>query len=96
MNVEMETEAMGLVEKKEIVEATEEIDIEVRVSGEFDNQLRTYIKTTATFEGGPRILNVDFTNYFIYRDDRGYERKERGGFDRYERRDDRGKRSPGK
>ena len=39
MNVEMETEVMDLVEKKEIVEATEEIDIEVRASGEFDNCL---------------------------------------------------------
>ena len=43
MNVEMETEVMDLVEKKEIVEATEEIDIEVRASGEFDNQFQTYI-----------------------------------------------------
>jgi hypothetical protein len=44
MNVEMETEVTVLGEKEEIVEVSEEIEIEVRVQGKFDNQLRTYTK----------------------------------------------------
>ena len=43
MNVEMEIEAMVLVEKKETIEVTEEIDIEMKGRGEFDNELLTYL-----------------------------------------------------
>ena len=50
MNVEMEIEAMVLVEKKETTEVTEEIDIEMRVSGEFYIELWTYIKTRGITE----------------------------------------------
>ena len=41
MNVEMEIEAMVLVEKKETTEVTEEIDIEMKASGEFYNEFWT-------------------------------------------------------